>query len=55
VAEAHVPFYAIGGLELSNLGPVVAAGSFGVAVVRAVMEAADPGAASRALLETLHG
>jgi thiamine-phosphate pyrophosphorylase len=55
VAEAHVPFYAIGGLELSNLAPVVAAGSFGVAVVRAVMEAADPGAASRALLETLHG
>jgi len=54
-AEARIPFFGIGGVDATTLPAVLAAGgsSCGVAVVRAVMEAEDPGAASRALLEQL--
>ncbi len=52
-ATSPIPFFAIGGIEAATLAPVLAAGARGVAVVRAVMEAADPAAASRALLGQL--
>jgi thiamine-phosphate pyrophosphorylase len=48
-----VPFFAIGGINLANLGAVVAAGARRVAVVRAITAAPDPQAASAALLEAL--
>lgn len=48
-----VPFFAIGGINLTNLGAVVAAGARRVAVVRAITAAPDPQAASAALLEAL--
>ncbi|MDA0673329.1 MAG: thiamine phosphate synthase [Cyanobacteria bacterium] len=41
-AHAPVPWYAIGGIDLDNLGEVMAAGAQRVAVVRAIVKAADP-------------
>ena len=52
-AVCPVPFFAIGGIDLTNLGAVVAAGARRVAVVRAITAAPDPQAASAALLEAL--
>ncbi|MFM7675889.1 MAG: thiamine phosphate synthase [Synechococcus sp.] len=54
-AAAHcpIPFFAIGGIEAANLAEVRAAGATRVAVVRALMAAADPAAAARELLEPL--
>jgi thiamine-phosphate pyrophosphorylase len=48
-----VPWFAIGGIELSNAADVVRAGAPGVAVVRAIRDAADPEAAARALRAAL--
>ena len=54
-AEANVPFFAIGGVDASTLPAVLQAGGClcRVAVVRAVMEANDPAAATSELLEHL--
>jgi thiamine-phosphate pyrophosphorylase len=41
-ANARIPFFAIGGIDQSNLGAVVAAGAQRVAVVRAITRAEDP-------------
>jgi thiamine-phosphate pyrophosphorylase len=59
-AHATVPFFAIGGIDATNAGAVVAAGARRIAVVRAIADAADPRAAAaqlRALLpqELVHG
>ena len=48
-----VPWFAIGGIDLSNVEEVVAAGAPGVAVVRAIRDAADPEAAARELRASL--
>jgi len=52
-AACPVPFFAIGGIDLANLGAVIAAGARRVAVVRAITAAPDPQAASADLLEAL--
>ncbi|MBD2423447.1 thiamine phosphate synthase [Cyanobium sp. FACHB-13342] len=52
-AASPIPFFAIGGVEASNLAAVRAAGADRVAVVRAITEAVDPGAAAAALLAAL--
>jgi thiamine-phosphate pyrophosphorylase len=52
-ASLEVPWFAIGGIDLSNVAEVVAAGAPGVAVVRAVRDADDPEAAVRALRAVL--
>jgi thiamine-phosphate pyrophosphorylase len=52
-ATLAVPWFAIGGIDLANAGEVVAAGAPGVAVVRAIRDAADPEAAARALRQAL--
>ncbi|MGH3008873.1 MAG: thiamine phosphate synthase [Gaiellaceae bacterium] len=44
-----LPWFAIGGIELGNAVEVAAAGAPGVAVVRAIRDAADPEATARAL------
>jgi thiamine-phosphate pyrophosphorylase len=44
-----IPWFAIGGIELSNVAEVAGAGAPGVAVVRAIRDAADPEAAARQL------
>ena len=48
-----VPWFAIGGIDLSNVAQVVAAGAPGVAVVRAIRDAGDPEAAARSLRAAL--
>jgi thiamine-phosphate pyrophosphorylase len=49
VQHARVPFFAIGGIDRSNVAQVFAAGGQRVAVVRAIGEAADPLTAASAL------
>jgi thiamine-phosphate pyrophosphorylase len=51
--DLTVPWFAIGGIELSTVGEVAAAGAPGIAVVRAVRDAADPEAAARRLRAAL--
>jgi thiamine-phosphate pyrophosphorylase len=48
-----MPWFAIGGIELSNVAEVVAAGAPGVAVVRAIRDAGDPEAAARSFRRAL--
>jgi thiamine-phosphate pyrophosphorylase len=58
-ARAHEddrPWFAIGGIEtLDRLDEVLAHGARRVVVVRAITEAADPGAAARAFADRLRG
>jgi thiamine-phosphate pyrophosphorylase len=49
--RARIPFFAIGGIDASNVAAVRAAGARRVAVVRAIADAPDPAAAARALRE----
>ena len=51
--SARVPFFAIGGIDRSNVDAVLAAGAGRIAVVRAISEAADPEEAARSLLEAI--
>lgn len=48
-----VPFYAIGGIDAQNLDEVMSAGGDRVAVVRALMQAADPTTTSQQLITRL--
>jgi thiamine-phosphate pyrophosphorylase len=49
--RATIPFFAIGGIDASNVAAVRAAGAHRIAVVRAIADAPDPAAAARALRE----
>jgi thiamine-phosphate pyrophosphorylase len=51
--DARTPFFAIGGIDLTNVAAVRAAGAERVAVVRALTGAQDPAAAARALRAAL--
>jgi thiamine-phosphate pyrophosphorylase len=53
--HASVPWFAIGGIDIDNIGDVVRAGATRVVVVRAITEAADPIAATAALKAALPG
>jgi len=48
-----LPWFAIGGIELASVAEVAAAGAPGIAVVRAIRDAADPEAAARMLRAAL--
>jgi thiamine-phosphate pyrophosphorylase len=48
-AHAHVPFFAIGGLDERNVDDVLEAGARRIVVLRAIADADDPEAAARAL------
>jgi thiamine-phosphate pyrophosphorylase len=48
-----VPWFAIGGIALANIAEVAAAGATGVAVIRAIRDAADPETAARELRAAL--
>jgi thiamine-phosphate pyrophosphorylase len=52
-ATLTVPWFAIGGVGLSNVAEVVAAGAPGVSVVRAIRDAKDPETAARMLRTAL--
>lgn len=49
-AHARQPWFAIGGIDRTNVEDVVRAGARRIAVVRAIGDAADPEAAARELL-----
>ena len=49
----ELPWFAIGGIDLSTVGEVLAAGATRIVVVRAITEAADPAAAAAALRRAL--
>jgi len=49
--HATMPWFTIGGLNADNLAPTLAAGATRVAVVRALMEASDPAAVARSLVQ----
>jgi thiamine-phosphate pyrophosphorylase len=51
--HARVPWFAIGGIDESTVGEVVAAGATRIAVVRAIGGAADPERAAAALRSAL--
>jgi thiamine-phosphate pyrophosphorylase len=51
--HAHVPFFAIGGIDSTNVDEVLSAGAGRIAVVRAIRDAADPGEAARELKERI--
>lgn len=54
VARAvRIPVVGIGGISESNAADVIRAGADGIAVISAVMRAADPEAATRSLLRTV--
>lgn len=48
-ANATLPFFAIGGIDASNVDAVLAAGARRICVLRAIAEADDPKAAAAAL------
>lgn len=50
---ARLPWFAIGGIGPDNVGEVVAAGARRVVVVRAIRDADDPAAATRALRDAI--
>jgi thiamine-phosphate pyrophosphorylase len=50
---AELPWFAIGGIDGSNVSDVVAAGATRIAVVRAIRDAADPEAVASALRSAL--
>jgi thiamine-phosphate pyrophosphorylase len=52
-ATLAVPWFAIGGIDASNVAEVAAAGASGVAVVRAIRDADDPETAARMLRRVL--
>ncbi|WP_159733675.1 thiamine phosphate synthase [Arthrobacter sp. 9V] len=51
--EVTLPWFAIGGIDHSNVEQVVAAGASRIVVVRAITEATDPTAAAKSLLQAL--
>jgi thiamine-phosphate pyrophosphorylase len=51
--ESLLPWFAIGGIDLSNVEQVVDAGARRIVVVRAITDAADPAHAAAALLAAL--
>lgn len=53
VDHATIPWFAIGGIDLTNLPEVLAAGAERVAVVRAIMQAESPTSATQSFLDRL--
>lgn len=51
--RADKPWFAVGGVDERRVGEVLAAGARRIVVVRAITEAADPGAAARRLSDAL--
>jgi thiamine-phosphate pyrophosphorylase len=54
-AHARRPWFAIGGIDETNVADVVAAGATRIAVVRAIGDADDPELAARTLRDALDG
>jgi thiamine-phosphate pyrophosphorylase len=54
VAGESFLVYALGGVDRSNAGECVHAGADGVAAIRALLLASDPGAEARAIYDSMH-
>jgi thiamine-phosphate pyrophosphorylase len=54
-SHARQPWFAIGGIDETNVRNVIAAGATRIAVVRAIGDAADPELAARTLREAVAG
>ena len=54
-ARVRTHVYAIGGINASNAGEVMRAGADGVAVIRSILGAPDPGIAAREIAEIVGG
>ena len=54
-ARVRTHVYAIGGINASNAGEVMRAGADGVAVIRSILGAPDPGIAAREIVEIVEG
>jgi thiamine-phosphate pyrophosphorylase len=52
--HSRVPFFAIGGLDVSNIADVLDAGATRLCVLRAIADAAEPEQSARALREMLN-
>src|SRR3954454_16881627 len=52
-AHARLPWFAVGGIDATNVGEVIAAGARRVVGVRAIAEAADPEVAARGLRDAI--
>jgi thiamine-phosphate pyrophosphorylase len=52
-AALGVPVFALGGVDARNAAACLRAGAAGVACIRAVLDAADPGSAARRLFEAV--
>jgi thiamine-phosphate diphosphorylase len=55
VAGEKFQIFALGGVELSNAAECVLAGADGVAAIRALLLASDPGAEARAIYDRMYG
>ena len=53
VQQCRLPLFAIGGINNTNLAKLMEAGCSRIAVIGAIMNATDPGAATADLLSTL--
>ena len=54
-ARVRTHVYAIGGINASNAGEAMRAGADGVAVIRSILGAPDPGNAAREIAELVEG
>jgi thiamine-phosphate diphosphorylase len=54
VAATDIPVFALGGVEPGRAGECVAAGAHGVAVMGAIMRAAEPAEVARRLVDEVH-
>lgn len=52
-SKCPIPWFAIGGVDLDNVSEILAAGGQRVAVVRAIMQAEEPGLVTRQFLSLL--
>jgi thiamine-phosphate pyrophosphorylase len=53
VQAVHIPVIAIGGIGTRQVGPVIQAGAAGIAVMSAILDAADPAQATAELRQAL--
>ncbi len=53
IARIGPPVIAIGGVTVERVGELKGAGAYGIAAIRALWDAAEPGAAARQMLEEL--
>lgn len=53
VEKIPLPVYAIGGVKADNIGEVIRTGARGVALISAILTAADPEAAARSIVAAL--